>query len=137
MTPPLPEWQRNGEAGVRRWIGCALLLGLAGCSVRDTSVTSVNNVNVVTMGQASAARVALLPPGPLVGHELRKLRLAEEAAIISRTGHPLALPTGLCDILVAPGPGGTLAGAPAYPRRGFGAGCGHPLLISKLPYVTL
>ncbi len=112
---------------MRSWVAGAMVLCLTGCVSDRTTVVSVNqlNNNQINNNAGAAPAASPLRPGPLVGHELRKIRMAEEMAIISRTGHPQPLPTGACSIIVTLAPGGMLAGTPVMQ-------CDNPVLAPDM-----
>ncbi|MDA8094383.1 MAG: hypothetical protein M0T84_10825 [Betaproteobacteria bacterium] len=54
------------------------------------------------------ARAYFMQVEQIVAHKVRKLRVAEERNDIAQMGHPVELPTGICDAIVSIKPDGTV-----------------------------
>jgi hypothetical protein len=77
-------------------------LTLAGCT--SNKILTVNfNQHPAPLAQQPAHKVV---------QAVRKVRVAEEAALIAKTGQPQPLPTGICSAIVAVTPTGAVTGTP-------------------------
>ncbi len=86
----------------------ALATGTAQAALRVQMRIDANTLRPLIQERNLAARTYYMQVEQIIAHKVRKLRVAKERNAISQTGHPVELPTGICNAVVTIKPDGTV-----------------------------